>query len=77
MWTHSAARAFDEMRDDGGVRAPYRVVHDWLAKTPERDLERLSREAELLFAEGRPAEAYRKYRGRDPKVEALMKKRGF
>lgn len=24
-----------------------------------------------------PAEAYRKFRGRDPKVEALMKKRGF
>ncbi|MFN6964117.1 MAG: M3 family metallopeptidase [Pyrinomonadaceae bacterium] len=24
-----------------------------------------------------PAEAYRKYRGRDPKVEALMRKRGF
>ena|SRR2546428_3293885 len=24
-----------------------------------------------------PAEAYRNFRGRDPKVEALMKKRGF
>jgi len=24
-----------------------------------------------------PAEAYRMFRGRDPKVEALMKKRGF
>jgi peptidyl-dipeptidase Dcp len=24
-----------------------------------------------------PAEGYRKFRGRDPKIEALMKKRGF
>jgi peptidyl-dipeptidase Dcp len=24
-----------------------------------------------------PAEAYRAFRGRDPKVDALMKKRGF
>jgi len=24
-----------------------------------------------------PADAYRKFRGRDPKVEALMLKRGF
>jgi len=24
-----------------------------------------------------PAEAYRQFRGRDPKIEALMKKRGF
>jgi peptidyl-dipeptidase Dcp len=24
-----------------------------------------------------PAEGYRNFRGRDPKVEALMKKRGF
>jgi peptidyl-dipeptidase Dcp len=24
-----------------------------------------------------PADAYREFRGRDPKVEALMKKRGF
>ncbi len=35
---------------------------------------------EQIFAVGNtidPAEAYRKFRGRDPKVEALMKKRGF
>ena len=25
--------AFDEMRDDAGVRTPYRAVHDWRAKT--------------------------------------------
>ncbi|MGD9628308.1 MAG: M3 family metallopeptidase [Pyrinomonadaceae bacterium] len=35
---------------------------------------------ENIFSVGNtidPAEAYRKFRGRDPKVEALMKKRGF
>jgi peptidyl-dipeptidase Dcp len=35
---------------------------------------------EYIFSVGNtidPAEAYRKFRGRDPKVEALMKKRGF
>jgi uncharacterized circularly permuted ATP-grasp superfamily protein len=44
-----ALHAFDEMRDDAGVRSPYRAVHDWLAKTPAQDLAKLSREAELLF----------------------------
>jgi uncharacterized circularly permuted ATP-grasp superfamily protein len=44
-----ALQAFDEMRDHGGVRSPYRAVHDWLAKTPVQDLAKLSREAELLF----------------------------
>ncbi|MFI5320762.1 MAG: circularly permuted type 2 ATP-grasp protein, partial [Myxococcota bacterium] len=44
-----AIHAFDEMRDDAGVRSPYRAVHDWLAKTPTADLANLSREAELLF----------------------------
>ena len=40
---------FDEMRDTAGVRGPYRAVHDWLAKTPARDLARLSCEAKQLF----------------------------
>ena len=44
-----ASHCFDEMRDDAGVRSPYRAVHDWLAKTPLAELEKLSREAELLF----------------------------
>ena len=45
----SALPAFDEMRDDAGVRSPYRAVHDWLAKTSPQQLAKLSREAELLF----------------------------
>ncbi len=47
--TAPALPAFDEMRDDAGVRSPYRAVHDWLSKTPSQDLAKLSREAELLF----------------------------
>ncbi|HEU4427412.1 MAG TPA: circularly permuted type 2 ATP-grasp protein [Myxococcota bacterium] len=45
----AAPAAFDEMRDDAGVRPSYQAVHDWLAKTPALELEKLSREAELLF----------------------------
>ncbi len=44
-----APNAFDEMRDEAGVRSPYRVVHDWLAKIPAEALEKRRREAELLF----------------------------
>jgi uncharacterized circularly permuted ATP-grasp superfamily protein len=44
-----AVRCFDEMRDEAGVRPPYRAVHDWLAKTPPQELDKLRREAELLF----------------------------
>jgi uncharacterized circularly permuted ATP-grasp superfamily protein len=40
---------FDEMRELGGVRAPYQVVQEWLAKAPARELERCRRSAELLF----------------------------
>jgi uncharacterized circularly permuted ATP-grasp superfamily protein len=45
----AAHECFDEMREEGGVRAPYRAVHDWLSKTPAEALARLSREAEQLF----------------------------
>jgi uncharacterized circularly permuted ATP-grasp superfamily protein len=41
--------AFDEMRDTGGVRPPYRAVHDWLAGMPPGELEKRRREGELLF----------------------------
>lgn len=44
-----AIRAFDEMQDEVGIRAAYQGVYDWLAKTPPPALERLAREAELLF----------------------------
>ncbi|MEZ4334817.1 MAG: circularly permuted type 2 ATP-grasp protein [Myxococcota bacterium] len=44
-----AIDAFDEMQDEVGIRAAYRGVYDWLAKTPPESLERLAREAELLF----------------------------
>jgi uncharacterized circularly permuted ATP-grasp superfamily protein len=45
----TATATFDEMRDDEGIRPPYRAVHDWLAKTGADDLAKLSLEAELLF----------------------------
>ena len=58
------ADAFGAFAEGGG---PYdRKVADRLRKT--------------IFSVGNtidPAEAYRNFRGRDPKVEALMKKRGF
>jgi len=44
-----AIHAFDEMRDEVGIRSAYRGVYDWLSKTPQEALERLSHEAELLF----------------------------
>jgi len=44
-----AIHAFDEMRDEVGIRAAYRGVYDWLSKTPPQALERLAHEAELLF----------------------------
>ena len=40
---------FDEMREPDGVRVPYRFVHEWLGKAPQRELELRRREAELLF----------------------------
>jgi uncharacterized circularly permuted ATP-grasp superfamily protein len=40
---------FDEMREPDGVRTPYRLVHEWLAKAPHEELELRRREAELLF----------------------------
>jgi uncharacterized circularly permuted ATP-grasp superfamily protein len=40
---------FDEMRESDGVRPPYRLVHEWLAKAPASELELRRREAELLF----------------------------
>jgi uncharacterized circularly permuted ATP-grasp superfamily protein len=42
-------RAFDEMWDAEGVRAPYQEVRDWLAKVPHDELVLRGREAELLF----------------------------
>jgi len=58
------ADAFGAFTEAGG---PYdRKVADRLRKS--------------IFSVGNtidPAEAYRNFRGRDPKVEALMKKRGF
>jgi uncharacterized circularly permuted ATP-grasp superfamily protein len=41
--------AFDEMIEPDGVRPPYRLVNEWLAKAPQRELELRRREAELLF----------------------------
>jgi uncharacterized circularly permuted ATP-grasp superfamily protein len=43
------AGRFDEMLEPDGVRPPYRLVHDWLAKTGASELERRRREAEQLF----------------------------
>ena len=40
---------FDEMREPEGIRPPYRLVHDWLAKAPQSELLLRRREAELLF----------------------------
>jgi len=40
---------YDEMRESDGVRAPYRLVHEWLAKAPQAELELRRKEAELLF----------------------------
>lgn len=45
-----------------------------------RDLTTRSRVRQYIFSVGNtvdPAEAYRSFRGRDPRTEALMKKRGF
>jgi len=41
--------AFDEMRDEEGVRAPYAEISRWLRATPRETLDRKRREAELLF----------------------------
>jgi len=44
------AAAFDEMQGtDGGVREPYRAVHQWLATQKIDDLRRKRTEAEALF----------------------------
>jgi len=40
---------FDEMIEPDGVRPLYRLVNEWLAKAPQRELELRRREAELLF----------------------------
>ena len=37
------------MTESDGVRPPYRLVSEWLAKAPQRELELRRREAELLF----------------------------
>ncbi|MGI9414037.1 MAG: circularly permuted type 2 ATP-grasp protein, partial [Hyphomicrobiales bacterium] len=34
---------------DGGVRAPYQALNDWLADQPKALLKRKSEEAELIF----------------------------
>ena len=65
LWSDTiTADAFEAFTEKGG---PYdKKVADRMIKN--------------IFAVGNtidPAEGYRKFRGRDPKIEALMKKRGF
>ncbi len=45
----AAAACFDEMGGSEGLRAPYRLIHEWLQKVPQRELEFRRREAELIF----------------------------
>jgi Zn-dependent oligopeptidase len=54
-----------------------RMLSERLWKVKDRTTERLRKN---IFSVGNtvdPAAAYRAFRGRDPKVDALMKKRGF
>ena len=46
-----AAKAFDEMNSgtDGSVRAPYRGVADWLARTSPERLEATRKEVDLFY----------------------------
>jgi peptidyl-dipeptidase Dcp len=65
LWTDViAADAFEAFMEAGG---PY-------------DKKMAARLSKYIFSVGNtvdPAEAYRQFRGRDPRVEALMRKRGF
>ena len=41
--------AFDEMREEDGVRAAYADIDRWLRANPREQLDAMRREAELLF----------------------------